>query len=267
MTIVMAPSLPPPVQQVFNEKILATPQSQLVHSAFATRYTMPDRSGTTMRMRRYERLQTSPVPIDPTFSNPPPQLLNAVDIDATIQWYGTYIPITRQVTTVNQDSVLNSCAMRLGQWLRETEDELIRDHLEGTASVINCTNGVSGDNPTEITTADCNTVVQTLQSADADFTNSLKGGENKFGTGPLLDAYFAMGHTDLITQLRNVNGFIEKAQYPKEVGVLKFSLIDLEVLEQDDRAEQENSERRCDSPTQSIALKEALENGRNDHST
>ncbi len=115
--------------------------------------------------------------------------------------------------------VLNAAAARLGQSLRETEDELVRDMLAGTASVVNCVNGTNGDNPTELTDTDINAVVQTLQSNDADFISSMKEGVDAFGTGPVLDAYFAMGHSDLITELRAVNGFIEKAQYPNQKGV------------------------------------------------
>jgi len=102
---------------------------------------------------------------------------------------------------------------------RETEDELCRDMLAGTASVVNCVNGTNGDNPTEITAADVDAVVQTLQSNDADFITSMKEGDDKFGTGPIMDAYFGMAHTDMIGQLRNVAGFIEKAQYPNQQGV------------------------------------------------
>ena len=47
-------------------------------------------------------------------------------------------------TLINEDPVLNEAAARLGQSMRETEDELCRDMLAGTASVINCTNGVNG---------------------------------------------------------------------------------------------------------------------------
>lgn len=39
---------------------------------------------------------------------------------------------------------MNAAAQRLGQSMRETEDQLIRDMLVGTASVINCVNGVNG---------------------------------------------------------------------------------------------------------------------------
>jgi N4-gp56 family major capsid protein len=104
---------------------------------------MPEHSGDILRMRRYTRLETAPVPINPSMMNPPSQLLTAVDIDAKIDWYATYLVVTKQVTLINQDPILNEASARLGQSLRETEDQLIRDMLEATASVINCVGGTN----------------------------------------------------------------------------------------------------------------------------
>lgn len=47
-------------------------------------------------------------------------------------------------------------------------------------------------------------------------------GEDRFGTAPVRDAYFGLGHSDLIGQLDNVTGFIN------ECVNVKFSLIDSE---------------------------------------
>lgn len=77
--------------------------------------------------------------------------------------------------------VLNQAAARLGQSLRETEDQLIRDMLEATASLINCVGGTNGDNPTEIVRSDVDGVVATLQNNDGEFISEMIGGENKFG--------------------------------------------------------------------------------------
>jgi len=63
--------------------------------------------------------------------------------------------------------VLNECAARLGVSLRQTEDQLTRDMLAATAGFINCVGGVNGDNPTEITLQDCDTVTQTLLTNNA----------------------------------------------------------------------------------------------------
>jgi len=115
--------------------------------------------------------------------------------------------------------VLNEAAARLGQSLRETEDQLIRDMLAGTASVVNCVNGVNGDNPTELTRADVDGVVATLQGNDGDFVANVIEGQDKFGTGPVRDSYFGMCDTGMIGQLEAANGFINKAQYPNQANI------------------------------------------------
>lgn len=213
-------TLPPPVQQKFNAKLLSTPQAHLVHRLAAEMYRMPEHSGNIMRFRRYDRLETFPVPVNPAMNNPPSQTQTVVDIDAQIDWYSTYIVTTREVTMINQDPVLNAEAARLGQALRETENQLLRDMLEATASVVNCVGGTNGDNPTEIVRSDVDGIVATLQNNNGEFITERIEGADKFGTGAVRDAYVGMTHTRMIGQLENVNGFIAKAQYPNSQGVL-----------------------------------------------
>lgn len=78
---------------------------------------------------------------------------------------------------------------------------------------------IEKDNPTEIARADLDGVVATLQAADADYISNVIEGQDKFGTGPIRDSYFAMADTALIGQLENVNGFINKAQYPNQTNI------------------------------------------------
>lgn len=70
---------------------------------------------------------------------------------------------------------------------RQTEDQLMRDMLQATAAFINCTGGVNGDNPTEITRSDCDLVVRTLRGQNAYSFLSGVEGENKFGTAPKMN--------------------------------------------------------------------------------
>lgn len=117
--------------------------------------------------------------------------------------------------------VLNECAARLGVSLRQTEDQLTRDMLASTASFINCTGGVNGDNPTEITRADVDEVVRTLLSNNAYTIMDNIEGEDKFGTAPVRDAYFALTSTNMTGNLDNVAGFIQKNQYPAPMNALR----------------------------------------------
>ena len=77
--------------------------------------------------------------------------------------------------------VLNECAARLGVSLRQTEDQLTRDMLAGTAAFINCTGGVNGDVPTELTRSDVDDVVRALLGNNAYTILDNIEGENKFG--------------------------------------------------------------------------------------
>jgi N4-gp56 family major capsid protein len=116
--------------------------------------------------------------------------------------------------------VLNEASQRLGVSLRQTEDELMRNMLQSTASFINCVGGTNGDNPTEITRSDVDTVVRTLRGNNAySFLTGVEG-ELRFGTAPVRDAYFGLSHTDLIGQLDNVQGFIQKWNYPNQQSTL-----------------------------------------------
>jgi len=117
--------------------------------------------------------------------------------------------------------VLNECAARLGVSLRQTEDQLTRDMLASTASFINCTSGVNGDTPTEITLSDVQTVVRALLNNNAYTIMDNIEGEDKFGTAPVRDAYFALCSTQLTGNLDNVNGFIQKNQYPAPMNALR----------------------------------------------
>lgn len=192
----------------------------MIHKIAAMKKKMPRNGGTTLRMRRYNPLATALVPLGNTGVTPPAQTLTAVDIDAKISFYGTHVILNEQVTLQSQDPVLNEAAARLGVSLRQTEDELTRNMLASTASFINCTGGVNGDNPTEITRSDVDTVVATLLQNNAYTISDNIEGEDKFGTAPVRDAYFALTSSRLVGDLDNVAGFIHKNQYPSPMNAL-----------------------------------------------
>lgn len=221
MSITTTSTLPAPVQQSFSFKLLSVAVPNMIHKIPAMKKNMPRNGGTTLRMRRYNPLNTAMVPLGNTGVTPPPQNLTAVDIDAKISFYGTYVTLNEQVTLQNQDPVLNECAARLGVSLRQTEDQLTRDMLASTAAFINCTGGVDGDNPTEITRSDVDTVVRTLLNNNAYTIMDNIEGEDKFGTAPIRDAYFALCSTNLTGNLDNVAGFVQKNQYPSPMNALR----------------------------------------------
>lgn len=221
MSITTTSVLPAPVQQSFSYKLLSVPTPYFIHKIPAMLKQMPRNGGTTLRMRRYNPLPVATVPLGNSGILPPPVQLTAVNIDAQMDFYGQYILINEQVTLQNQDPVLNEAAQRLGVSLRQTEDELMRNMLAGTASFINATNGTNGDNPTEITRADIDEVIRTLVNNNAYTIADNIEGEDKFGTAPVRDAYFGLANSQIIGSLEQVTGFIAKAQYPSPMLALR----------------------------------------------
>src|SRR5689334_11856699 len=166
-------TMPPQIQQRYNDKLLSTPEKNLIYNLFATPVELPDNQGFIDRQSRYDRLDLFPVPLDDAQTNPPPQQLNRVDVDCRVRVYATYIVLTRQVTITNEDPVLNSAAARLGQALRETQDSLVRDQLESSASIINSVGGTNGDLPTEMALSDVDDVVTVLQNNSAEYITTI----------------------------------------------------------------------------------------------
>jgi len=207
-------TLPPQIQQRYNSKLLSTPEFNLIHMLFATPVELPDNQGFIDRQSRYDRLQEFAVPLDDAQTNPPSQQLNRVDVDCRVRVYATYIVLTRQVTITNEDPVLNSAAARLGQALRETQDALVRDQLESSASIINCVGGQNGDLPTEMAVSDVDDVVTVLQNNSGEYITNMIGGQDKFGTSQIGDSYGCMLTTRMIPILNNIVGFTRKFQYP-----------------------------------------------------
>ena len=77
------------------------------------------------------------------------------------------------------------------------------------------------DSPTEITRADVDEVVRTLLNNNAYTIMDNIEGEDKFGTAPVRDAYFALTSTQMTGNLDAVAGFIHKNQYPAPMNALR----------------------------------------------
>ena len=103
MAITTTSVLSAPVQQSFSYKLLSVPVPNMIHKIPAMKKTMPRNGGTTLRMRRYNALNTAMVPLGNSGVTPPAQTLSAVDIDAKVSFYGTYLQINEQVTLQAQD--------------------------------------------------------------------------------------------------------------------------------------------------------------------
>ena len=206
-------SLPAAIQASFNGKVLAFEQPDLIYGMFAQKDVKPIHTGEYHRYEKIPKLIKATVPLGASGVTPPGQSLSSIFLDAKIDYYGTWLSTTRQVTLTNDCPVLNEFVKRLGVNLRETEDDLICSVLATTASSINCVGGVSADNPTELTASDLDNVVRALKMNSAKMMSAEIKASNRFSTAGVREAYWMLSSADLIGNFERVNGWQPKTSY------------------------------------------------------
>jgi N4-gp56 family major capsid protein len=212
--------LPPAVRDYYDRLLLMTAYPTLIHTKFAQKRQLPRKMGDTIVFRRYQRLATVPVPLVDGVT-PPGAPLSATDIKARVDFYGNYVMITNQVELTVEDRVLNESARLLAQNLGQTMDEVTRDVLASTSSVLLSSNGSNGQTPTELNKLDIDIAVKTLLGNEAEMISQVVTGIDAFGTAPIRPAFWGYMDTDLLDDLEQVSNFQPTSSYPSQQTVLE----------------------------------------------
>ncbi len=115
---------------------------------------------------------------------------------------------------------LNESARLLAQNMAQTMDEVTRDVLASTSSILQCSNGSNGNTPTEITKEDIDAAVVTLLGNDAEMISEVVTGTNAFGTSPIRPAFWGYMDTALLDDLEAVSNFVNTSNYSHQATVL-----------------------------------------------
>jgi len=206
-------NIPPAMINTLYKRFLAVEEPNLIHGVTATYQTLPKGGGLYMTWRRYEKFGLALDDLGITGQDPAPRDLEINDYSAQVKYYGLYANIQEQLEIQNQESVLNIFAERLGISMRESEDVLIRDRMATTMNVMNCTKGGNAQVPTEITRDDIVRMTQVLIRNSAKFISRGVDGADRYGSGPVRDAFFALANTDIIPDLENCDGFQARWNY------------------------------------------------------
>jgi N4-gp56 family major capsid protein len=212
MTITTTSVLSPAVREYYDRLLLMTAYPLLQHTKFGQKRILPAKSGDTIVFRRYARLSTVPVPLTDG-TTPPGAPLSATDIKARVSWYGNFVMVTNQVELTVEDRVLNESSRLLAQNMAQTLDELTRDVLAQTSSVVQCANGTNGSTPTELTKEDVDLAVTTLLGNDALMISEMVKASDGFSTTPIRPAFWGIIDTALLDDLEAVSNFVPASNY------------------------------------------------------
>lgn len=211
--------IPPAIRTYYADKLLTAQTRACIYSLPLKMVNMPERNGDQISFTRPGRLPLIRDSLGKTGLTPPPQKLELERIIGTIQWYGGYSIINAQVVLTNQDPILNIGSEEWGRCMKESNDQLMADVLVATSSQYNCAYGTNGDSPTNYDLDDSSLIYETLRGQSAPQVFTGKEGEMKFGSSPISNAYMVLCHTDLISSLRRISGWVNKINYPNQKNV------------------------------------------------
>ena len=196
----------------YDRQLLERAKKALVHTQFAQQRNLPSKNSDTIKFRRYSNLATATTALSEGIT-PTGHALSKTDMTAQVEQYGTYITLTDVVQYTVEDNVMNEASNILAQQMSETVDELVRDVMASTLSSTNCTAGVNGGTPTELTYSDIQGAVITLLGQDAKRFTPIVNASNKFGTAPVGKSYWALGDVDLLDDLQAMKQWVNIEGY------------------------------------------------------
>jgi N4-gp56 family major capsid protein len=216
-------SLPRVAQGVYNRELLSRAQPYLCHQKYGQTKSLSTRSGTQMVFRRWEKLAqvTTPLTEGVTPSGVSP---TKTDVVATLQWFGSYIPITDKIELTHVDPIITEFSALMGENMGESIDTIHANALSGGTNWVRVQDDDAGTldlamHPVGSSVSDArNTVAGTLCRSALDYAiRTLDGALAKTfspqvnaGSGehtyPIAAAYYCLIHTDQIHDLYTAKG-------------------------------------------------------------
>jgi N4-gp56 family major capsid protein len=149
--------------------------------------------------------------------------------NVTLAQYGIWTSITDKSDDMNQNDVINDAIDVCGDTIAEIKEMVTWGALcSGTSSRLANAAASRAALASAVTLSDIRYATRFLMRNKAKMLTSILDGSIKIGTKPVEAAYVALGHTDLLPDLRKLSGFTPTAEYgsmkptcPQEVGAVE----------------------------------------------
>lgn len=217
-------AIAPPVTAAFQRELLRVANPKLLHSIPATKKSLSQRSGDTMKFRRISKL---PLAMTPLLEGQPPagKQLAKEDISCTIQQWGDYIAVSDLVEAIVQHPTLREATRRLGEQAGETLDALARDIWVAGTSVF-YGGGVASRSlivgaSQKIDGPLIERAQRYLGQQNASPFTPMVDADSGNGTFPTRDAFYGICGPEVKFTLQNLPGFISIEEYAGQTRVQK----------------------------------------------
>lgn len=173
---------------------------------------LPSRSSKTIKFRRYEAFPYEPTELTEGVT-PAARKLTSTDVQVTLKQYGDLTEITDVVADTHEDPVLNEAVDILAEQAAQML-ETVRYRVIRAGTNVYYANGSSRSDVNEpISRTKQRAVTRGLKRQNARKHTRMVASKPDYGTVSLEPAFIALCHTDNESDVRNMSGFKDTADY------------------------------------------------------
>lgn len=189
----------------------------LCMAKFGQQQPIPKNKSQTIKLRRYNALTPSTVPMVEGVT-PAPDAITSTDVNATLQQYGRRTQITDVIMDTHEDPVLQQYTEIMGELAGQTMELIVYNVIKAGTNVLysGSSNGLRTGVNSAITATVLNRAIRSLKRQNAKLVTRMLAASDKVGTAPIRSGYIAFCHPDVQTDLETVlatSGWKDKSEY------------------------------------------------------
>lgn len=210
------------------QEMLAHARSVEVLSKFGAVKPLPANKGQKVKFRRPIPFTAKTTPLIEGVT-PPSTPFGYEDVEVDVRQYGDWSEITDVILDTHEDPVLNDMTVMHGENAGRTQEATAWAVYRAGTNVFYTGTATARNQVNEPLTRDKQrAVTRFLKAMKAQKVRRMLKGSEDVGTSPIEGAYIAIAHTNLESDIRNMEGFIPTAKYgtrealmPEEIGVVE----------------------------------------------
>ncbi len=208
-------------------RMLEHQEPQLILSKMGRTEPQPKNATDSVKFRRPIPFEPSAIPLVEGVT-PSPDRMAYEDVSVQLKQYGRYTEITDWVDDTHEDPVFSNAGELMAELAAATWEQIVYNAVRGGTNVFYANGTARSDVNTVITVNKIRAVTRALKAQKAKkITKILKAGPD-YQTRAVEAAYVAVGHTNLESDIRNLQGFTRVADYanmqaisPHEIGAVE----------------------------------------------
>lgn len=189
-------------------------EPHIVLDKMAKQVMMPKNKKKTIQFRRIVTFSAATAPLEEGVA-PRATRFSYETVNTSLQQYGEYVEITDHIEDTAEDPVLRDATTALGENLGRTREQLLYAVVKAGTSVSYANGASRAAVNTAISTNGLRNLARSLRANKAKPITRVMTSSQNFDTKNVEAAYVIFCHTDCMSDIRNLPGFIQTADYGK----------------------------------------------------